>query len=243
MISNEECRNWYEISYRAEKFAAQRLYPNEELCRFMGRTWFHLPYEDRKAVKILELGCGSGSNLWMLKKEGFDVFGIDLSSEAVQLSKEMLRHWGLSFSEEETAEHLSVQDMTKLFFPDGTFDTVLDIFSCFCLTKLGWDRCLSETTRVLKRGGKFFSYTPSKRSDAFIKHEPTGMLDDSTLEGIKRENSPFYGNSYPFRFMSEEDLKKSVGHMFEITYLEKVGRTYRNGAEYFEFLVFELTKL
>ena len=242
MTDNEECKEWYETSYSSEQFSAQRLYPNEELCRFMGRTWFHLPYKARKNVKILELGCGSGSNLWMLKREGFDVFGVDISTEAIKLANRMLKFWNVSFSEREAVEHLSVQDMADLSFPDSTFDAVLDVFSCFCLTEPGWECCLSEVARALKKGGKFFAYTPSKRSDAFINHVPANMLDSSTLEGIMRITSPYYGNFYPFRFISEEDLRKSIGSKFDITYLERVGRTYQGGKEYFEFLVFELTK-
>ena len=208
----------------------------------MGRNWVHLPGSQRKNVKILELGCGSGSNLWMLKREGFDAYGIDLSSEAIDLAKQMCEHWSMDYLSVTGDTCLSVQDMTELSFPDETFDTVLDIFSAFCLTESEWKCCLNEVSRVLKKHGKVFVYTPSKSSDAFFNHMPAKMIDNSTLEGILRETSPYYGNNYPVHFMSKEDMEKSAGDLFEITYFEKVGRTYRNGLEYFEFLVYELTK-
>lgn len=242
MKTEKACARWYNDSYHSEKFLAQRLYPNEELCRFMGRNWFHLPGNQRKNIKILELGCGSGSNLWMLKREGFDAYGIDLSSEAIDLAKQMCEHWSLDYLSVTGDTCLSVQDMTELSFSDETFDTVLDIFSAFCLTESEWKCCLNEVNCVLKKHGKFFVYTPSKSSDAFINHMPAKMIDNSTLEGILRETSPYYGNNYPVRFMSKEDVEKSAGDLFEITYFEKVSRTYRSGLEYFEFLVYELTK-
>lgn len=113
-MDNEVCRNWYEHSYNSEKLAAQRRYPNEELCRFMGRTWFQLPRAARHDVKILELGCGSGANLWMLKREGFDTYGLDLSPEAIHLAHKMLEFWGADFAPEEGPGHLLVGDMTEL---------------------------------------------------------------------------------------------------------------------------------
>ena len=78
---------FYDQSYKQLGFAAQRKYPNEELSRFMGRNFFSLKHEERSSKKILETGCGSGGNIWMLAKEGFDTYGIDLSTEAISLAE------------------------------------------------------------------------------------------------------------------------------------------------------------
>ncbi|MBX3457095.1 MAG: hypothetical protein KF820_01865 [Candidatus Paracaedibacteraceae bacterium] len=58
-----QVKEYYEQSYGEMGFGAQRRYPNEELCRFMGRNLFSIPHSDRSHVKVLEVGCGSGSNL------------------------------------------------------------------------------------------------------------------------------------------------------------------------------------
>ena len=52
--------------------------------RFIGRNFFKIPLDERNEIKILEIGCGQGSNLWFLAKEGFDVYGIDISPSAIQ---------------------------------------------------------------------------------------------------------------------------------------------------------------
>ena len=83
----ENVEKWYENSFLKDNFNAQRRYPNEELCRFMGRNYFSIEKTKRKAIKILEVGCGSGANLWMISKEGFDAYGIDLSQNAIELAK------------------------------------------------------------------------------------------------------------------------------------------------------------
>ena len=68
---NDTCREWNDREYSAHGFASQRLYPNEELCRFLGRHFFsRTTREERRAIKVLELGCGSCSNLWMVARGG-----------------------------------------------------------------------------------------------------------------------------------------------------------------------------
>ncbi|RLE71790.1 MAG: class I SAM-dependent methyltransferase, partial [Thermoprotei archaeon] len=38
----------------------------------------------RKAMRILELGCGAGRNLILLAREGFHVYGVDISRIALK---------------------------------------------------------------------------------------------------------------------------------------------------------------
>ena len=55
-----------------------------------------------------------------------------------------------------------------------------------------------------------------------------------------RKDSPYFNNLYSFRFITNEEFAHILEHNgFEISSNEKVGRTYRNGAEYFEFVVIE----
>lgn len=225
-------QKWYENAYSSEGFKAQRLYPNEELLRFLGRHYFSCtPREKRKDIKVLELGCGSGANLWMIAKEGFDAYGIDLSASAIELAGQMMAHW-------QTAATLVEGSIESLPFDDGEFDVIVDVFSANCLPEDDFAVCLSEVHRCLKSGGRFFSYCPSVESEAFKNHAPAKLIDEWTLNGIFREKSPFVGQDYPFRFTSPEHYQqqlKSVG--LQTDYLETVGRSYNNQAEYFEFVV------
>jgi cyclopropane fatty-acyl-phospholipid synthase-like methyltransferase len=41
----------------------------------------------RKEIKILELGFGTGANLWFAAREGFSVFGVEGSKTAVSIAK------------------------------------------------------------------------------------------------------------------------------------------------------------
>ena len=235
MSSQKNVKKWYEARYRESGLDAQRHYPNEELLRFMGRNYFGIPAEQRKDIHILEIGCGTCANLWMVAREGFCAYGLDLSDEAIRLSSQMLENRG--------AADLRVGSMTQLPYKDESFDAVLDVFSAYCLDTEDFRLCLSEVERVLKLDGRFFSYTPGKASYAFQHHRPAEMLDSSTLDGILRDDSPFAGNYYPFRFVHPEEYRKMVTSAgLKVSYLETVLRSYFNQRETFEHVVLEAQK-
>ena len=175
------------------------MYPNEELLRFFGAYYFALTPEVRKRVRVLEVGCGSGANLWMIAREGFEAHGIDLSPEGLMLCEQMLRKW-------DTAASLKQGDMTVLDYENGFFDVVVDVFSSYCMPEKQFDRFLDEVSRVLKPGGRFFSYHPSKNSDAFRDPGPARLIDASTLDGIRRPTSPYYPQDYPFHFIDPDEF-------------------------------------
>tara|TARA_Y100000588_G_scaffold297387_1_gene318086 strand:+ start:643 stop:1359 length:717 start_codon:yes stop_codon:yes gene_type:complete len=229
---------WYDKSYVQQGFKAQRLYPNEELLRFLGREFFStIERTKRRNIKVLELGCGTCSNLWMIAQEGFNAYGIDISPQAIELGQQMLNHWKVK-------AELLTGSMADLSFEDNAFDVVFEVFSACGLCESDFCVCLDEVQRVLKAGGFFFSYSPSTRSDAFTNPSPSRKLDEFTLDGIKRETSPFFGNDYPFRFISPKHYRQLLEERgFQVTYLETVSRTYRRMEERFEFVTIVGRKL
>lgn len=228
--------DWYEKSYTKSGFGAQRQYPNEELMRFLGRNYFSIPLQSRRSLKILEVGCGSCSNMWAIAKEGFAGYGIDISEESIKLGHQMLERWG-------TKAKLAVASMTDLPYENEYFDVICDVFSSYCLTDTQFMAYLSEAGRTLKKGGKIFSYTPSTGSDAFTNFGPAKKVDKHTLDGVRRQTSPYYGNFYPFRFTDPKEARKLYGQRgIRITHCELVDRTYRAQKEKFQFLILEGTK-
>lgn len=230
-MSSGDARAFYQQAYSASGFGAQRRYPNEELVRFLARHFFCVPRAARADVHILEVGCGSGANLWMIAHEGFTAHGLDLSAEGLALCREMLASWGVQAA-------LREGDMTAMPYPDASMDAVLDVFSACGLDQSGFERFLAEAVRVLRPGGRLFTFTPHKASDAFTDHAPARLIDASTLDGIRRETSPYAGNLYPFRFATNEELAAALArHGLRVTESEQVRRSYRGGAEWFAFAV------
>ena len=234
----EDAQRYFDHEYTSRGFGAQRRFPNEELCRFMGRNYFALTQQERRNTRILEVGCGAGANLWMIAREGFDAVGIDLSAPAIKLCEQMLESY-------QTCAELHVGDMTQLPIENASVDAVVDVFSSHCLTAQQGDAFLQDVVRVLKPGGKFFSYFPSTRSDTWtdINHpdpEARQRVDNDTLNGLHRVTGPFCGNLHPFRFLHPRRYRSLVdSHGLEVRYCETLGRSYQNGQEYFEFVVLE----
>ena len=58
-------------------------YPAIDVVRFVARHFYRAA--DRQRVRILEIGCGTGANLWYLAREGFDAVGLDGSEVAIEI--------------------------------------------------------------------------------------------------------------------------------------------------------------
>ncbi len=127
-------------------------YPTEDLIRFVAQNFYRTPR--RNAVKLLEVGCGPGANLWYLAREGFAVYGIDGSSTAIGQATDRLDRecpgWQGS---------LHIGDMGCLPFPDNNFDAVVD---CEAVATNSHDDARTiyhEMYRVCRPGGKMLSIT------------------------------------------------------------------------------------
>lgn len=106
----------------------------------------------RDEISILEVGCGTGNNIWFFAEEGFHGYGIDMSASAIEWGKRNLAMRGLRAD-------LRVGDISALPWADAIFDIVLDRGA---LTQNDYghiDAVLREVVRVLKPGGKMFCYT------------------------------------------------------------------------------------
>jgi ubiquinone/menaquinone biosynthesis C-methylase UbiE len=97
--------------------------------------------------KILDIGCGSGYLLWKLYKEGCNYYGIDMSCASLDLAKEYVK------------ADLKVADAHNLPFQDGYFDLIIctDVLEHFADD----NRAVLEISRVLRKGGTAFFYTPT----------------------------------------------------------------------------------
>ena len=225
---------FYEKGYKKKGIEYQRKYPNEELCRFMGRNYFDIHPKKRKKIKILETGCGTGGNAWMLSREGFSTFGVDISSKSIDLIKKL-------FKKNNLKGNFKTGNFLNIPFKNVNFDLIIDIFSSCCLDKENGKKYIQEVNRKLKNNGKFFSYFPSKNSDMF-KFLNKKMHDTDTMISLKNKSS--YKIDHPLRFMSTNqyiNLLKNNG--FKIEYAEELTRTYFFRKEKFTFLVIEGKKI
>jgi len=105
---------------------------------------YHLNW---KKGKLLEIGCGNCRNLKLFK--GFDLYGIDFSSEMLKYAKKFSNKYSLNIK-------LKKADMIKIPFKENYFDYILNLASLHHLTKENADKSLKEIYRVLKKNGQCF---------------------------------------------------------------------------------------
>jgi SAM-dependent methyltransferase len=90
--------------------------------------------------RILDCGCGTGSNLMLLRGYG-DAYGFDLTP------------LGLQFARESGGHRVARASITQIPFASSAFDLLTSFDVLQCLTEDQETHALSELARLLKPGG------------------------------------------------------------------------------------------
>ena len=148
-------------------------------------------FDGYRGKRVLEVGCGAGTDLVRFAKGGALVTGVDLSSSAIALARQ-------NFAHEKLDADLREADGEQLPFPDNTFDLVY----AHGVVQYTVDdqRLVNECRRVLKPGqlAIFQVYNRvswlnalSKLMKVPLEHEDAPVLDKysaaefrSLLEGF-----------------------------------------------------------
>jgi SAM-dependent methyltransferase len=202
-------------------------YPPEELIRFVART-FTDPAE-RIKMRALEIGCGTGANLWYLAREGFAISGIDGSKHAIATAVDRIRIEGLF--QADRPPDLKVGNFAVLPWKDSMFDFVVDIGALTSNTTEVVRSTIAEVVRVLKPGGWFFGrmFGPGTTGTNTGK-----MLEERTTENPA--SGPLKGMGIIHVF-TEQEIRREFGAFSEIG-LDWIHRSDRNqSCEFFDWVV------
>ncbi len=96
--------------------------------------------------KILEIGCGNGRDSIYLVQRGYNVIGIDITSNAIALARNNKKYLLKNKSWSKNLKFI-IADAENLPFPDNYFDAIYSIGVLHC-TNLR--KSLKEAVRVLK---------------------------------------------------------------------------------------------
>ena len=196
-------------------------YPPEHVIRFVAHTFSAI--EDRSKIRLLEIGCGPGANIWFMAREGFSVSGIDGSHTAIQHADQRLAEEGLRAD-------LRVGDFSELPWPDASFDGVVENVSLYCNPMAGITRALDEICRVLRPGAPFLSSFFSDRTWGYGKGE---MVEPDGF--INLREGPLAHAGFCL-FMNPKRVPEVFGHFAEVT-VERISRTINQEQHLIEQLV------
>ncbi|MDT5271966.1 MAG: hypothetical protein QOH49_4152 [Acidobacteriota bacterium] len=117
---------------------------------------------------FLDAGCGSCAHTVRLARRGFNVRAVDFSESALEMARTHLKETGLD-------ERITLQreDLTRLSFPDASFDYVLCWGVLMHVPDVG--RAVAELSRVLRPGGSLVVSEVNMHS-----------LEARTMRGLKR---------------------------------------------------------
>lgn len=107
-------------------------------------------FKKRGVKKILDLGCGSGRHIVYFAKKGFDVYGIDIAKEGLNITKSSLK-------KENLKANLKIGNIyNKLPYPDRFFDAIVCV-QVLHHAKVGKIRkSIKEIERILGPKGLLF---------------------------------------------------------------------------------------
>lgn len=104
-------------------------------------------------MRVLDAGCGGGRNLVYVLREGYEVFGIDASAEAI----EHVRSVAVTLAPGLDASNFRVEAIEAMSFPDGFADVVIsNAVLHFARDDAHFKAMVRSMWRVLRPGGMLF---------------------------------------------------------------------------------------
>jgi SAM-dependent methyltransferase len=105
-------------------------------------------------MRVLDAGCGAGRNLVFLLREGFEVWGVDESVDAIAQVRQLAAHLAPRLP----ADRFRVERVEAMSLPDESVDVVISSAVLhFAHHDAHWWQMVREMWRVLAPGGIMFA--------------------------------------------------------------------------------------
>ncbi|MCL5795838.1 MAG: class I SAM-dependent methyltransferase [Patescibacteria group bacterium] len=137
----------------AESYAKEFSKPSEYIEEFLAL----LP----KNAKILDVGCGAGVDAGFMESEGFEIIGIDLSKEMLNIARQKFPQ--IDFRQ---------QDIREIDFPLNSFDGILASCSLIHIPKKDVPSLLKKFHQILKKDGAIYIALQGGKSEEIFVNEP-----------------------------------------------------------------------
>ena len=121
----------------ANRYLAERTRDSQDV-RLLDELMERLPVN----AKVLDAGCGAGIPISQILSERFQVTGVDFSEAQVELARKNV-----------PAAKFLCEDITKMDFPDETFDGITSYYAIIHIPREEHQALLANFHRMLKPGG------------------------------------------------------------------------------------------
>ncbi len=101
-------------------------------------------YAPREEMHVLDVGCGTGTNLMLYNEAGCNVFGIDLSPSMVEIAQKKLGN----------RAEIRLGDASKMPYSDNSFDLATGFFILHEMPSQIRPVVIREMARVVKHDGR-----------------------------------------------------------------------------------------
>jgi len=168
---------------------------------------------------VLDIGCGNSRNAVALAKSRFKLFGIEISSEAIKLSK-------MNGKLNKVKIDLKEGDFLEKNYKKNEFEVCIDSGLFHHLRKYQWQEYLNILNNILRPGGYFYLKVFSVDSGKLHKFTPP-----IGRRWLKK-------NNHVSRLFDVQEIESIFGQDFEIIKIMKTSK----GETPLRFLVFFMRK-
>jgi ubiquinone biosynthesis O-methyltransferase len=163
-------------------------------------AWVKKLLKEQKANSVLDIGCSDGAYSLNLAKDGFDVTGVNLAVNSIELAKERAKKFNLQVD--------FVQSDFMDYKPEKKFDAVMffEVIEHVADPEVTIKKLLS----FIKPGGVIYISTPDGTAD-----EPASAL------GVDLENAAGFQFKGHVRVFDEKSIRELLKD-YEIVDLQKV---------------------
>jgi 2-polyprenyl-3-methyl-5-hydroxy-6-metoxy-1,4-benzoquinol methylase len=164
--------------------------------------------------KVLDIGCGSGRDLAVLARKGFDAYGVDPTSEFVDIAQRI---------HPELIGRVKVGQLPELGTPfDGQFDGLLCCAVLMHLETTQLEESLKAFKLVIKPDGRVLISVPSARADAdMYGRDQYGRLFKDFSSNFLKETFEKHGFQLVGEWENLDTLKRSgvewITQLYQLT--------------------------
>ncbi len=196
-MKNKAFNKWTDFYLNSDMKDSNQLYPSENLIRMLKGNYIKNLNKNYKGKKVIDIGFGSGNNLFFLNQLEMDLYGTEVSDEICKEYVNKLKKFNINVKLKEGFN-------SKLPFNNGFFDYLISWNVIhYENSESKMKNAIKEYSRVMKKNGRIFISTTGP--DHSILRG--AKLVDNHLYQIKRKDN-FRENEIYFYFDNEYYINK-----------------------------------